>query len=81
MHSPKVNRRYANNAGGEESLNIVNNAGGGHGIAPYRVHNQNNNGQYDTGVFEDTVMLRRDNNNQLTLAEPVGIYRQSHGAA
>jgi hypothetical protein len=61
---------------------VNNTAAGGQGITPYRVQVHSNNGHNKeaSAVFEDTVMLRRDNNNQLTLAEPVGPYRQSLGS-
>ena len=63
-------------------MNIVRDvsvgAAGQGGIAPYRVYVQKEGGNAPAngGIFEDTVMLRRDNNNQLTVAEPVG-YRTS----
>lgn len=83
VHSPKINRRYANTGfGGEESVNIVRDVSAGQaGITPYRVYVQKDGGAPPTsgGIFEDTVMLRRDSNNQLTVAEPVG-YRTANAA-
>ena len=75
--SPKINRRYMNGGGknmtgyfGAETY--ANNymtelPTAGKGIRPYRLK-ENNEPPY---IFEDTVVLHRDNNNQLTMAEPV----------